>query len=80
MYVTVEERNGPVTISHELRTCKTFVLYSWDLDLRYVLPVMESVVCPEKTGLRGCFIRCKNLVGGRGTGESWERRKCEKTT
>lgn len=29
--------------------CKTSILCCWDLDLRYVLPVMECGVCPGVT-------------------------------
>lgn len=71
MYVTGEDRNGPVTTSHELRTCKTPVLCCWDLDLRYVLAVMEFGVCSREIPTLEDLIRRKKMMGGGRTGQSW---------
>lgn len=44
-------QDGLLTTSDELRTCKTSVPCCWDLDSRYVLPVVEFGVCARKIQL-----------------------------
>lgn len=49
VYVTGEGTDGSITTRCELGTCKMSSLCCWDLDSRYVLPVMECGVCPGVT-------------------------------